>query len=308
MNQALPWWPELAPLLAEHDSQSIEQEAKQLRAKANDASEHQLTAWAVIARRLVDELDLRAARQAVKTAGVRRQKLEHEIARLERLQQDQQHAAQHAYEDAQQHTGIGKAKRQAREAALAEMESFRQQARTTRKHQYQVQAQLDELRDPANLHPWVIDNHRVIALGVAAEWARDAPARAVRHLLGSPTLAHIASPLIADDGTLDLEHLPADAETSAEGEILLALVAWLRADHHEESPPVGTLSRLNRPDLQRALEAIAMAHRIAKLAPEEPDTAWLDAERAVKRRWRKVGRVQILLDDPPPKPPPGAND
>jgi len=296
MNHAAPWWRELAPLLAEHDARSIEREAEQLRDKANDATEAQLAAWALIARQLVKERDLNAARLAVKSVGVRRQKLANEIVRLERLHQDQQHAAQLAYQDAQQHAGIGKAKRRARQAALAEMHSLREQARDTYFERRNLDSQLYHLQDPANLGPWIQDNRPVIALGLAAEWARDAPARAVRHLLGSPALAHIAAPLIDRRGNFDLDGIVSAAQTSIQ-HLLLGLAAWLWADRDEDSPPVSTLSHLDHADLQRALEAIAIAHRIAKLAPEEPDTAWLDAERAVRRR------VHVISRDPPPDPP-----
>jgi len=296
MNHAAPWWRDLAPLLAEHDSQSIEREAKQLRGKANDATDAQLAAWALIARQLVKELDLPAARLAVKGVGVRRQKLANEVARLERLQQDHQHAAQLAYQDARQRTGIGKAKRQAREAALAEMHSFREQARDADIERRKLDSQLYQLHDPAHLEPWVESNRRVLALGLAAEWVRDAPERAVRHLLGSPTLAHVAAPLVDRHGNFDLDGIVAAAQTNTQ-RLLLALAEWLSADHHENSPPISTLSHLDGADLQRALEAIAIAHRIAKLAPEEADTGWLDTERAVRRR------VHVISRNPPPDPP-----
>jgi len=294
------WWIDLPYVLPQNESKRIEQDAKQLRPKANAATEAQLVGWALVARQLVKECDLRAARVAVKGVPARRQKLANDIARLERHQRDHEHAARLAYQDARQYAGsISKAKRQAREAALAEAHSFREQARQADIHRRELDGQLYRLRDPAHLEPWVESNRPVLALGLAAEWALDAPARAVRHLLGSPTLAHIAAPCVDRHGNFDLDAIVSAAETSIQ-RLLLAVAQWLLTDLHESSPPISTLSHLNRADLQRVLEAIAIAHRIANLAPEDADTAWLDKERSLR------SRVHVISRDPP-DPPAGSS-
>ena len=166
-------------------------------------------------------------------------------------------------------------RRQARTDAAARAD----RADEHRRRATQAHEQLRELGNSGrHLHPWFERHHDVLARGMAAELTLDGAQSAAYHLLGAPGIASLTATCLTTDRAIDLGQLQELVRNGggARQRLLFAVAAELYG--REQGVSLSELlAELDGEDLDRVLEAIAVAKRRRITIPGVPDDLWIRA-------------------------------
>jgi hypothetical protein len=185
---------------------------------------------------------------------------------------------------------LAESKRVARQARRTVSPRRRRQARAdaaekaaqSEEHRRLAAQAHEQLRELGNsgrhLYPWFERHEEVLARGLAAELALDAAHTAAYHVLGAPGIASLTAACLTAERGIDIARLERLVkEAGGDRHLLLFEVAVALYDREQEVSLTELLQELGGEDLDRVLQAIAMAKRRQLMSQESPTDLWIRA-------------------------------
>lgn len=264
MNQWEPWQ-RLIDAIGPHYRAQLFSARDRAKAEIDDLGE-ELALIASEGRRVASSLDGEGARL---TVGLNSDREQHS-----KLAGELQLEAQQIRRRARRTISFRGRRTARREAAARAVRAEEHQRLAAQAHE-----QLRELgKAGRHLYPWFERHEEVLARGLAAELALDAAHRAAYHVLGAPSIASLTAACLTVDRAIQLSRLERLVDEHGDGRQRLLLEVAAELYGREQGVSLTELlDELDGEDLDRVLQAIAMAKRRQLTIGGSPEDLWIRA-------------------------------